>query len=156
MTGRARPALAAAILPLLWAGGAAAQPFPSTETGARPGREPGVGTSLPMSTRASNIGPGTTRPGVPPSLPIPTIGLGAEPQAYVQAARDALRQGRTGLAQQSLEMAETQMLHRSVTPGHDPRPADTPGIASLRDARLAIDSGDTARALAILETIAAN
>lgn len=109
-----------------------------------------------MSTRASNIGPGTTRSGVAPSLPTPEVGQGAEPDAYLQAARDALRQGRTGLAQQSLEMAETQMLHRSVTPGQAPRPADTPVIASLRDARLAIDAGDAPRALAILESLPTN
>jgi hypothetical protein len=150
------PFLAAALPALLWAGAAAAQPPPTTETGARPGREPGVGISLPVSPRASNIGPGTTRAGVAPSLPAPAIGPGAEPEAYLQAAREALRAGRTGLAQESLERAETQMLHRSVTPGQAPRPADSSAIATLRDARLALDSGDTARALAILENVPAN
>ncbi len=124
--------------------------------GARPGREPGVGESLPRSDRASNIGPETTRPGVAPSLPRPDVGLGAEPEAYLRAARDALSAGKTGLAQEALEMAETQMLHRSMMPGLPPQPADQPMVATIRDARMALGRGNTAAALSILQALPAN
>ncbi len=124
--------------------------------GARPGHIPGVGESLPRSDRASNIGPQTTRPGVAPSLPDPAVGGGAEPEAYLRAARDALAAGKTGLAQEALERAETQMLHRSIMPGMAPAPADVPMIASVRDARLALGRGNTADALSILQAIPAN
>jgi hypothetical protein len=124
--------------------------------GARPGRIPGVGESLPRSDRASNIGPETTRPGVAPSLPRPDVGIGAEPEAYLRAARDALTVGKTGLAQEALEMAETQMLHRSVMPGMSPAPADVPMVATVRDARMALGRGNAAEALSILQAMPAN
>ena len=132
-----------------------AMPMQGTN-GARPGREPGVGESLPRSDRASNIGPETTRPGVAPSLPRPDVGLGAEPEAYLRAARDALSAGKTGLAQEALEMAETQMLHRSMMPGLPPQPADQPMVATIRDARMALGRGNTAAALSILQALPAN
>jgi hypothetical protein len=73
--------------------------------GARPGNEVGTGSSLPLSDRASNIGSGDTRSGITPNLPSPVLGEDAPVQAYLQAARSALIAGRTGEAQQALEMA---------------------------------------------------
>jgi hypothetical protein len=124
-----------------------------TIDGARPGHVPGVEDSLPYSTRASNIGPTSTGPGVAPTLPQPAVGQGAEPEAYVQAARAALASGRTGLAQQALEMAETQMLHRSVTPGQLPGASSDSAITTIRGARMLLGDGRSADALALLGTL---
>ena len=101
-------------------------PGTNPATGARPGNVIGTGSSLPRSNRASNITPSDTRSSVAPNLPSPPIGENASPRAYLIAARGALAAGRTGEAQQSLEMAQTRLLDRSVplfqtnTPARDP------------------------------------
>ena len=98
-----RRVMGVVVLMALAASGASAQGIPSA--GARPGNEIGTGSSLPLSDRASNIGPGDTRSSIAPNLPAPPLGEDAPVQAYLQAARSALIAGRTGEAQQALEMA---------------------------------------------------
>src|SRR5262249_42495878 len=84
---------------------------PVAEGGRRRAR---TGPSLPPSDGASNIGPDDTRSSIAPVLPSPVVGEDAPVQAYLQAARSALVAGRTGEAQQALEMAQTRALDRSV------------------------------------------
>jgi hypothetical protein len=48
-------------------------------TGARPGHQPGVGESLPLSNNASNIVPGDTRSTIAPTLPASPVGDSATP-----------------------------------------------------------------------------
>ena len=84
----------------------------------------------PTSNKASNIGAADTASPIAPALPSPDLGPGAPPLAFLHAARAALATGRTGEAQQALEMAETRLLDRS-TPlfqTNDPstQPADPP------------------------------
>jgi hypothetical protein len=126
---------------------AAAQTDPAT--GARPGRVPGVGESLPRSDRASNIGPGTAQD-VAPSLPQPAVGEVGEARDYLQAAREALGTGRTGLAQQSLEMAETRLLSR-VQPSEVIAPSGEPLVMLIRQARQALDSGQRMQAMQMVD-----
>ena len=83
-------------------------------TGARPGNDIGTGMSMPMGTTASNIGPSNTNSPIAPNLPSPEVAEGAPAQTYLIAARNSLAAGRTGEAQQSLEMAETRLLDRST------------------------------------------
>lgn len=118
-------------------------------TGARPGRVPGVGESLPRSDRASNIGPGTAQT-VAPSLPMPAVGEAAEAREYLVAAREALATGRTGLAQQSLEMAETRLASR-VEPSELITPTGEPVIMMIRQARQALDAGQRMQAMQIVD-----
>ena len=90
-------------------------PGTNPETGARPGNEVGTGMSLPMGNRASNIDQmrhsihrshRTCRHRRSARMPMPwTISAPRSP---------ALQAGRTGEAQQSLEMAQTRLLDRSV------------------------------------------
>ena len=127
-----------------------------TATGARPGHEPGVGTSLPMSDRASNIVPGDTRSIVAPTLPSPPVGPDAGARDYLAAARTALAAGRTGEAQQSLEMAETRALDRSVAPSQADMPSRSRFIAQIGEARRALGSGDRAQAMAMIDQALAN
>jgi len=84
-------------------------------TDARPGQEIGVGQSMPMSNHASNIVPHDTRSNIAPTLPASSAGEGAQTREYLRAARASLVAGRTGQAQQSLEMAETRTLDRAST-----------------------------------------
>ena len=92
---------------------AVAQPMPQgappgadPATGTRPGGEIGTGASGPFSNNASNIGPQDTRSTIAPNLPAPDVGPNAPPRAFLVAARSALLAGRTGEAQQALEMAD--------------------------------------------------
>jgi hypothetical protein len=120
-------------------------------TGARPGHVPGVGESLPKSNRASNIVAGDTKFDVAPTLPSPAIGAGANPSDYLRAARVALVAGRTGEAQQSLEMAETRSLDRSTPAGQGSSASDSHLVSQIRDARRALGSGDSAGAIAMID-----
>jgi hypothetical protein len=69
------------------------------------------------SWQASNIDPYDTHSDIAPNLPLPMQGVNAGPQGYLHAAEQALHHGRTGLAQNALEMAETRLLDRAVPRG---------------------------------------
>lgn len=125
---------------------------PDPATGARPGHVPGIGESLPRSERASNIGPGTAR-GIAPSLPQPAVSDAGDAREYLRAAHEALANGRTGLAQQSLEMAETRMLSR-VVPGDVITPSGEEMVMRIRQARQALDAGQRMQAMQIIEAAA--
>ena len=120
-------------------------------TGARPGHEPGVGVSLPLSNNASNIGPADTKSIIAPTLPASSVGEMATPREYLQAARASLVAGRTGQAQQSLEMAETRALDRSVAQGQTNAPSDSQMVARIHDARRALGSGDSTHAIQLID-----
>jgi hypothetical protein len=106
--------------------------------GARPGHEIGVGNSLPLSNKASNIVSADTRSNIAPTLPASAAGPNATTHEYLAAARTSLVAGRTGQAQQSLEMAETRALDRSVEPGQISTPSSSQLVSGMRAARLAM------------------
>jgi hypothetical protein len=120
-------------------------------TGARPGHVPGIGTSLPLSDRASNIEPSDTRSSIAPTLPESSLGANATARDYLTAARSALVAGRTGQAQQSLEMAETRALDRSVEPSLASEPSHSQFINRIGEARHALGDGDSKRAISIID-----
>ncbi len=126
-----------------------AQPNPAT--GARPGNEIGTGSSQPSSDKAQNILPGDTRSDIAPNLPSPSIGDNATPHAYLVAARRALLVGKTGEAQQSLEMAETRALDRSVPLFQTSVPSDSTLVTEIRNALHALGAGDRARSVQLIE-----
>jgi hypothetical protein len=121
-------------------------------TGARPGHEAGVGESLPRSTQASNIDTADTRSAIAPTLPGSGLGPDAAAHDYLKSARDALAAGRTGQAQQSLEMAETRALDRSVAQGQGSTPSDSQFVSQIREALHALGHGDTGHALQLIDT----
>jgi len=115
----------------------------------------GLGTGRdPVSTRASNINPGNTQSTIAPALPVPQVGADATPEAYLHAAHDALAAGRTGEAQQSLEMAETRELARAVPPDAANMPDANPAVSQIGNALHALGDGDRERALEIIDTMA--
>ena len=120
-------------------------------TGTRPGHQIGVGQSLPLSNNASNIGPADTRSTIAPTLPAPAVGDDRGSHDYLRAARASLVDGRTGQAQQSLEMAETRALDRSVEAGQTAAPSDSQLVARIRDARHALGGGDRTRTIQLID-----
>jgi hypothetical protein len=121
------------------------------QTGARPGNEIGTGQSLPLSGNASNIGSQDTRSSIAPNLPSPEVGDNEPPRVYLRAARTALVQGRTGEAQQALEMAETRALDRSVPLFQTDTPSKSPLVGTIRKALDALGAGDRAGAVQFIE-----
>jgi hypothetical protein len=119
--------------------------------GARPGHVPGVGESLPKSDKASNILPGNTRSDIAPTLPAPGVLDAGGPYDYLRAARAALTAGRTGEAQQSLEMAETRSLDRAMAPGQMASASDSRFVAQIREARRALGTGQVTEAVGFID-----
>jgi hypothetical protein len=126
-------------------------PGANPETGARPGNEIGTGSSLPYSDKASNITPQDTRSLIAPNLPSPPLGANASVRDYLAAARSALLQGLTGETQQSLEMAETRALDRSVPLFQTNAPSKDPLIGEIQQALNALSAGDRTLTLRTIE-----
>lgn len=136
------PALAQTSVPVTPQG---VPPGANPVTGARPGNDVGTGMSLPVGTRASNIDSADTRSQIAPNLPSPPIGPNASAADYLHAAQSALRAGRTGEAQQSLEMAQTRLLDRSVPMGQTSNTDDNPAVVQITQALKALAAGDRAQ-----------
>ena len=93
---------------------------------------------MPMSTRSSNIDLRDTRSVIAPNLPSPVLGPDAGPVDYLRAAQASLQAGRTGEAQQSLEMAQTRLLDRSVPLGQTNTPSGNPAVTQVSQALRAL------------------
>jgi len=135
---------------------AQAPPGIDPATGARPGHEPGVGESMPRSDKASNILPGNGRAHIASTLPASGLGENAMPAEYLRAARASLVAGRTGQAQQSLEMAQTRTLNPTVLQGQEKAPDDSAKVGQIREALQALGGGDKPQAIRIIDSILAN
>ena len=120
-------------------------------TGARPGNEIGTGSSLPMGTRASNIDQMDTHSSIAPNLPLPSVGPNASSVDYLRAAQSALQAGRTGEAQQSLEMAQTRLLDRSVPQAQTDNASDNPAVTQISQALKALAAGDRAQTMRLID-----
>lgn len=121
------------------------------DTGARPGNVIGTGSSLPRSNNASNITQRDTRSDIAPNLPSPAISANGTARDYLTSARASLVAGITGAAQQSLEMAETRALDRSVPRSQVDYRSESALVARIAEARHALGDGDAARALQIID-----
>jgi hypothetical protein len=126
-------------------------PGTSPLSGARPGNDVGTGMSLPMGSRASNIDRQDTRAVVAPNLPSPEVGDDAPINAYLRAAEGALASGRTGEAQQSLEMAQTRLLDRSVPTRQADVPSQNPTVQQISEALRALAAGDRAGCMNLIQ-----
>jgi hypothetical protein len=125
-------------------------PGANPATGARPGNDVGTGMSMPMGSKASNINPTDTRSEIAPNLPSPPIGPNASAADYLRAAQSALATGRTGEAQQSLEMAQTRLLDRSTPQFQTNNPSDNPAVAQIARALQALAAGDRAQCMQLI------
>ena len=126
-------------------------PGTNPETGARPGNEVGTGMSMPMGYRASNTDHNNTHSLIAPNLPSPQLGPDANAVDFLRAAQSALQAGRTGEAQQSLEMAQTRLLSRSVPMGQTTNPSDHPAVSQISQALRALSAGDRAQTMQLIQ-----
>ncbi len=127
-------------------------PGPASDTGARPGNEIGTGNSLPRSNNSSNINAADSKSEIAPNLPSPPLGENSSPRDYLIAARNSLAAGKTGMAQQSLEMAQTRLLDRSVNRSQVNDASRDPRVKRIEDARQALGNGNSALAMQIIES----
>ena len=114
--------------------------------------EPGTGESGPASMKASNIDQATTHSAIAPHLPQPPGGMNAGWRNYLRDADRALSMHKTGMAQQSLEMAETRLLDRSTSVETAGQANSTPMVQRVAQARRDLASGDMAGARAAIRT----
>ena len=131
-------------------------PGTNPETGARPGNDIGTGMSMPMGTTASNINPTDTRSEIAPNLPSPAIGDNASAPDYLAAAQNALAAGRTGEAQQALEMAQTRLLDRSVPLFQTNAPSGNPAVGQISQALQALAAGDRQNCMQLIQAAIPN
>ena len=143
------PAMAQTSVPLTPQG---VPPGANPATGARPGNDIGTGMSVPMGTHASNIDQSNTRSPIAPNLPSPAVGPNANAVDYLRAAQASLQGGRTGEAQQSLEMAQTRLLDRSVPMGQTNNPSDNPAVSQISQALKALAAGDRAQTMNLIQS----
>jgi hypothetical protein len=122
----------------------------------RAGLDNGDRDSLPRSNRASNIQPSDTRSNVAPTLPSSGLSLNATSRDYLKSARASLSRGRTGEAQQSLEMAETRALPGAVAADQATVSSDSVRVTQIRDALHALGSGDSAHSMQLIDVALAN
>jgi hypothetical protein len=72
-------------------------------------------------------------------------------QTLLLDARQSLRAGRIGEAQEALERAETRALDRSVPAGAEREPATGPVVRAAGAARAALAAGNVAGAIGIID-----
>ena len=122
----------------------------------RPARDPATRSApacrMPMGTRASNIDASDTRSMIAPNLPSPPVGPNASAVDYLRAAQTSLQAGRTGEAQQSLEMAQTRLLDRSVPMGQTNNPSDNPAVTQMSQALEGTGAGDRAQTMQLIQS----
>lgn len=134
-----RPLFVFVALLLATAPGARSQPGPY---GAQPGTGFGGGAALPTDDRAGGLTSQYARPTYDPGLPPPVGTPGDRPSDYLRRAQDALAAGRAGEAQQSLEMAQTRLLDRSVPLGQTNHPSNNPTVGQISQALQALSARD--------------
>jgi hypothetical protein len=122
----------------------------------RAGLDNGDRDSLPRSDKAGNIEPSNTRSTIAATLPSPPVAPDASAREFLKAARESLAAGRTGQAQQSLEMAETRSLGGSISPELANAPTDNPVVTQIRQALRALGDGDRAQSLQIIDAVLTN
>jgi hypothetical protein len=87
-----------------------------------------------------------------PALPAPPVlAQSATSADLLRAARAAVVAGRSGEAQESLEMAETRALDRSVPQGETFAPNDSKLVSLIRDALRALGGRDKALTIAAID-----
>ena len=93
---------------------------------------------------------------IAPALPAPTVDDDSPPLIFLLSARQAIADGKLGVAQEALERAESRALVRSVKPSRANVPSDQGIVAEIAAARHALASGDRATALDKISTALAN
>lgn len=133
-----------------------AQTPPQTATGARPGNDIGTHSSMPLSSKASNIDSADTHSTIAPTSPEPSVAPGAGVSPLLSTAKTSIVKGKTGTADEALEQAETQILQRSVAQTQTDYASNDPVVAQIEQARQALGHHDKAGATQIINQILAS
>jgi hypothetical protein len=97
--------------------------------------------SLPVAVAAQPV-PLDERPRIHTALPAPDLSENAKPSDFLRAAQSAVAAGRKGMAEESLEMAQTRLLDRSVPLGRTHDQSKSPAVAQISQALQALNAGD--------------
>jgi hypothetical protein len=102
-----------------------------------------------VSSQASNIDSADVRGRIAPRLPTPPGAHDASPRQLLGMAQNALRRGRTGEAQQALEMAMTDELNDPALAGS---PQNNPVVGDINSALQALGRNDHPGAMQAIQT----
>ncbi len=108
-------------------------------------------TPAALTQPPSNIAPSDTRSDIAPQLPAPNLPENDRPSAFLRAAQGALAAGRGGEAQESLEMAQTRLLDRSVPLFQTNNPSDNPTVGQISQAMQALANNDRAGCMRLIQ-----
>jgi hypothetical protein len=111
--------------------------------------------SLPLAALAQPV-TGEQPPVVRSALPAPDLPENAKASDFLRAAQGALAAGRKGQAQESLEMAQTRLLDRSVPLGRTRDPSKNPAVGQISQALQALNAGDRADCLRLIQAAIAS
>lgn len=125
----------------------------TSATGALPGNDIGTRSSLPRSPTASNIMPSDTSSTIAPTPPEPPVGDSASVQQLLMTANQAIASGQTGMANEALERAETNILTRSVLASPVNYVSSDPVVSQIQQARFALGSHDRSGAQQMINQI---
>lgn len=107
-------------------------------------------TPDPMSHQAARTEAGTYGV-IAPRLPTPDLPEGASPQAFLNAARSAVVAGKTGLAEEALERAQTRALDITQIGDHPIAPMSSAMSTHIDTARSQLKAGDRKTTLAAID-----
>jgi hypothetical protein len=105
----------------------------------------------PYSRQPSNINQSDTRSKIAPALPSANLGPNATATDYLRVAQRALSTNQLGLAQSSIEDAETLLLTRAVPYGAVNQPDNSASIQNLNQALQALASRDVPTAMNLVQ-----
>ena len=112
-------------------------------------------SASPMSNNAGNLMGGMGgMSGTAAKLPIPSVADDSA-QSYLKAARSALAAGKTGMAQEALERAESRLLDRDVAPSQAASPSSDPSVTAISQILQNLGAGKKAEALQLLDALIA-
>lgn len=112
---------------------------------------PGLPSVQPYSHQPSNINQSDTRSKIAPALPSADLGPNATATDYLRVAQRALSTNRLGLAQSSIEDAETLLLTRAVPYAAVNQPDNSASIQNLNQALQALASRDVPTAMNLVQ-----
>lgn len=104
----------------------------------------------PHSQNAGNLTGGSGS--VASKLPSPGV-TDDSPVNYLKAARTALASGKTGLAQESLERAESRLLDRDVAPSRADVPSSNPSVVAISEILQSLGAGKKSQAMQELNAL---
>ena len=147
-----RHILTASLFGIISTAGMAQTADPNYARDVKAGLEHSGRDSAPASNKASNIEASNTKSMIAPTLPTPPLRTDAGAREFLQAARASLVAGRTGEAQQALEMAQTRALNGEVPQERASIPNSSLFIIRIRDALHSLASGDSGQAFVMIDS----